>query len=103
MAFKVRRSTIAIRQFNEILDYWNKNNGSTIFSQKKRLKVKSEEDRISSFPFLGKATSSNELRFIIIESNYLLYYSIQNKVIIIIGFFDTRQDPEFINSSLEGS
>ena len=90
---KVVWTETAAKQRREILNYWTERNKSTIYEEKlieitaKHLKV------ISKNPEAFKETEINELR----ESamgHFSLYYKTTPDQIIVMAFWDNRQDPK---------
>lgn len=90
---KVVWTETAAKQRREILNYWTERNKSTIYAEKlieitaKHLKV------ISKNPEAFKETEINELR----ESamgHFSLYYKTTPDQIIVMAFWDNRQDPK---------
>ncbi len=83
----------AIKQRREILKYWTKRNGSTVFAEKlvklvaKRIKViekHPESFHEADFP------NTRESAF----GFYSLYYRLTEEQLIIMAFWDNRQDPK---------
>jgi plasmid stabilization system protein ParE len=88
---KIVWTDTAAKQRREILKYWTERNKSTIYAEKlieitaKHLKL------ISKNPVLFKETEINEVR----ESamgHFSLYYKITPELIIVMAFWDNRQD-----------
>ncbi len=82
----------AIKQRREILKYWTKRNGSTVFAEKlirligKQIKViekHPESFREADFP------NTRESAF----GFFSIYYQITEEHLIIMAFWDNRQDP----------
>lgn len=50
---------------------------------------------ISNFPYLGiQSEKDKAVRKILITIQYVLFYRVEKNFIILLNFFDTRQDPE---------
>jgi plasmid stabilization system protein ParE len=90
---KIVWTETAAKQRREILKYWTERNKSTTYAEKlievtaKHLKV------ISKNPEAFKETEIDEVR----ESamgHFSLYYKITPDKIIVMGFWDNRQDPK---------
>ena len=90
---KIVWTETAAKQRREILKYWTDRNKSTIYAEKlieitaKHLKV------ISKNPEAFKETEIDEVR----ESamgHFSLYYKITPELIIVMAFWDNRQDPK---------
>jgi plasmid stabilization system protein ParE len=90
---KIVWTETAAKQRREILKYWTERNKSTIYAEKlieitaKHLKV------ISKNPEAFKETEIDELR----ESamgHFSLYYKIISDQIIVMAFWDNRQNPK---------
>jgi len=90
---KIVWTDTAAKQRREILKYWTERNKSTTYAEKlieitaKHLKV------ISKNPEAFKETEIDDVR----ESamgHFSLYYKITNDHIIVMAFWDNRQDPK---------
>lgn len=52
-------------------------------------------DLITTFPFVGMASvKDNSIRKILITKHNALYYQVNENTILLLDFFDTRQNPE---------
>lgn len=83
----------AKKQRNQIFNYWNKRNKSKTYSRKLNIAIRKRTSSLKSHPGIGKPTDINEIRAISMGHYSILYKIIQPKVII-MGFWDNRQDPE---------
>lgn len=96
---KIVWTDTAIRQRREILKYWTKKNGSATFA-KKLIDITSEHLQvIIENPKAFKETDFNDVR----ESamgHFSLYYRITPKQIIVMAFWDNRQDPKKLLESI---
>ena len=90
---KIVWTQTAAKQRREILKYWTERNKSTTYAEKlieitaKHLKV------ISKNPEAFKETEIDEVR----ESamgHFSLYYKITPELIIVMAFWDNRQEPK---------
>jgi plasmid stabilization system protein ParE len=90
---KIVWTETAAKQRREILKYWTERNKSTTYAEKlieitaKHLKV------ISKNPEAFKETDIDEVR----ESamgHFSLYYKITPELIIVMAFWDNRQEPK---------
>ena len=90
---KVVWSNTAIKQRRAIFEYWNKNNGSTKYSNRIRLLVNKRIDLIKSQPHLFLKTDLQDTHVTVIE-NFKLFYRIYPDLIMVTAFWDSRQDPE---------
>ena len=90
---KIVWSETAAKQRREILKYWTERNGSTTYAEKlieitaKHLKV------IAKSPEAFKESEMNNIR----ESamgHFSLYYKSTSDQIIVMAFWDNRQDPK---------
>ena len=62
--------------------------------------VEKETARISKFPETGRITEFENVRSIVIK-DYLLFYEETDVRILIVCFWDGRQDPEKLKTRLE--
>ena len=83
----------ATRQRREVLKYWTKHNGSTVYAEK-LIKVIANQTRIIlSHPESFKTTTYADTR----ESamgHFSIYYKATKDQLIITAFWDNRQDPK---------
>ncbi len=93
MALKVVWTAPAQAQRKSILSYWVKRNGSSGYSVKLDLRIRSVLRMISRNPGLGRPTSFPEVRVKTI-GDYLLFYRVEDSVIVVLVLWDARQDPE---------
>jgi len=100
MALQVRWTEEAKLQFSEILNYWDVRNGSSIYSNKLLTLVDSSIIRLLEYPEIGRPTEIKRIRLKIIK-DYFLYYSFNDKTLVVLGISDMRRDPEYLRSILE--
>ena len=83
----------ATKQRREILKYWIKKNGSTLYAEK-LIKITTKQIKvIQNYPESFKLTDYPDTR----ESalgHFSIYYKIILDLIIITAFWDNRQDPK---------
>jgi len=90
---KVVWTETAAKQRREILKYWTERNKSTIYAEKlieitaKHLKVMTKN------PEAFKETEINNIRESAI-GHFSLYYKITPDQLIVMAFWDNRQDPK---------
>lgn len=80
-------------QFAGILEYWVNKNKSTTYSKKLVKLVTERTKKIAENPFIYKATDFKNVNAASL-GNFSIYYKIFDKEIIIIAFWDNRQDPK---------
>ena len=80
-------------QFVGILEYWVDRNKSTTYSKKLLRMVAQYTMKIAENPFLYPLMEFNNLRVAIL-GNYSIYYKVLDEEIIIVAFWDNRQDPK---------
>ena len=83
----------ASKQRREILDYWNNRNKSTLYSRKIISFTKERLNVVMNNPLIGKITDFPNTRIITL-GHFSIFYQFNRKFIIIIGFWDNRQDPK---------
>ncbi len=84
---------IAANQRKSVLEYWNKRNGSPIYSKKLIRTINSRLKGIQNNPGLYKESGLFDNR----ESamgHFSIYYKIITNQIIVTSFWDNRQDPK---------
>lgn len=83
----------AVRQRREILKYWTVRNGSTRYAEKLIQLIRQRIQVILENEFAGKSTNHNNTREAAM-GNFSIFYRIENDKIIIMAFWDNRQDPD---------
>lgn len=100
MALQVRWTEEAKLQFSEILNYWDDRNGSSRYSFKLLTLVEKSIIRLLDYPETGRPTENKRIRLKIIK-DYFLYYSFNEKTLVVLGVSDMRRDPKYLKSLLE--
>ena len=90
---KIFWTETAIRQRNYVFEYWNERNKSTEYSKSLNKKIVERLFLLKSQPELGKK-SDFEYIWVITLGHYSILYKFDEQRIIIVGFWDNRQDPE---------
>ena len=88
---KVIWTETAKYEFRDTCDYWNKRNASKAYTNRLRKLLNSTIERIAGFPNTGIHSSFDEVRFMVIR-DYLLFYQVVSDNIIVLSFWDARQD-----------
>ena len=80
----------------EILDFYNKRNGSKNYSNKLYKSFKESIKHLEKHPEIGVNTDFENIRNLI-DGNFSVFYKIETNIIEIISIWDNRQDWENIN------
>ena len=83
----------AARQRREILKYWTKRNGSTVYPEKLIKLISRQIKIIVRHPEQFKLSEYPETRESAV-GHFSIYYKITSNKLIITGFWDNRQDPK---------
>jgi hypothetical protein len=89
----------AAKQRRLTLQYWTNRNKSSEYPKKLISVIADQLQIISDNPFIFKQTEIDSIR----ESalgHFSLYYSFNDKEIIVMAFWDNRQDPEKLIAEL---
>ncbi|WP_374364893.1 type II toxin-antitoxin system RelE/ParE family toxin [Cloacibacterium sp.] len=89
---KVIWTKIAVKQRNEIFDFWNNRNKNNRYSKQLNLKIYRKIDQLKKFPYTGVEIENENARVLHFE-NYSLIYRLNINKIFILAFWDTRQNP----------
>ena len=99
----VKWSRIADQQYVSILEYWVHRNKSAAYSKKLIRIVSNKTKAIAENPNQFKISGYKDLRVAIL-GDYSIYFRALTNEIIILAFWDNRQDPkkllEIISKSL---
>ncbi len=93
---KIVWTTTAKQDIKQITVYWNNRNKSNLFSIKLRKMIVEKLELIKEFPLLGLKTDYKDVRCLIIR-DYKLFYISNEDSIIVLRFWDTRQNPNQLN------
>jgi toxin YoeB len=93
MVKRIIWSSKAEQIYSGILRFYVQRNGSKTYSRKLNIEVKKLVNLLLKYPFLGKKTSLSNTR-VLIKGNYKIIYKIYPEELVIILFWDNRQDPE---------
>lgn len=99
---KIIWSKTAYFQRKNILLYWLHRNKSNVYSKKLLLEISKNAENLIKFPDLGKPTDITNIR-VLVMNNYSLFYTYSKTEIIIVTFWDNRQDPELLEIILSSS
>ena len=87
-------------QFVGILEYWIKRNKSNGYSKKLVKLVSERTKQIANEPLIYKATDFKDVR-VASMGNFSIYYKVSDKEIIVMAFWDNRQNPKKLLEILE--
>ena len=94
MAFKeIIWSKLAETELLNVLDFYIQNNGSPTYSVKLLHEVEELMDLIRRNEFIGRLTANKFTRVIPIK-HYAVFYEVNHNSIVIVSFWDNRQNPE---------
>lgn len=94
MAFKeIIWSKLAETELLNVLDFYIQNNGSAAYSVKLLHEIEGLINLISQNEFIGRLTANKFTRVIPIK-HYAVFYEIDKNSIVIVSFWDNRQNPE---------
>ena len=79
-----------------ILLFWNSHNKSNNYSKKLHSSIKESLQLICKYPLIGKQTNKENVRIKVLRE-YLIIYEITSSEIIVLSFWDCRQNPETLN------
>jgi len=90
----------AARQRREILKYWTKRNGSTQYAEKLIRVTKARINLILMNPLIFKQANYPDTRETAM-GHFSIYYKITETKLIIMAFWDNRQDPKKLLESIQ--
>ena len=86
--------TVAARiDLLEILEFYAKRNGNSVYSRKIHLLIKKTIQLLSKRSFLGKATEIENIRVIVVK-DYLIFYEALEKSVLIHTIWACERNPE---------
>ena len=94
MAKEIRWSQRASEQLLETLEFWEKRTASQSYSMKLFVEIESILELISEYPEIGRRTTGQNVRRVVIENNYGLYYSSTEELIEVKLWRSLKMDPQ---------
>lgn len=92
-------SSLAEEQLNNEIDYYLKE--VSLSAAKTLLETLiCSTNRLTTFPYLGILIVENPLYRVLVEGHYKIIYSVEEEYIRVAFLFNTRQDPEKLQSFL---
>ena len=96
MAYQIKFTPQANEELDQILIYLETNYNRTLAADL-LLKVYDFLDVLSRFPFIGKKeVPEKNIRGIVIGKYIKLFYRVEDTDVILLNFFDTRQNPDSV-------
>jgi len=86
-------------QRRKIFEYWNGRNGSTRYSKKLLKFIQARVQQLIEHPLSGKETEIDGVRITSLGHFSIVYRTTETQLVV-IGFWDTRQDPEKLLASI---
>ncbi len=81
-------------QLKSVVAYWNKENNSKTYSEKIRINLRAMVKFVAINPSIGKPSNLPKVLVKVFMKNFLIIYTYDSKEVIILNFWDVRQDPE---------
>jgi len=81
----------------KVFDFWNEHNGSKKYSQKLNQQILKKIELTKYYPEAGLTANLKDVRFHLIDKHFKLFYRAESNRIIILRFWDTRQDPDSLS------
>ena len=91
-SMKVFWTRTAISQRNLVFQYWNERNRSNEYSIKLHMAIKERTHLLKNYPLIGKKTDYKDIRMVPLR-HYSILYKIEESRILIMAFWDNRQNP----------
>jgi len=95
--FQIKWTRQALLSFADTLKYLIAHNSSQTYSKKLRKEVEKKEKLIAENPNIGSPSEINDVKYVLIDKNFSMYYRVNKEVIEILAFWDNRRDPENLN------
>jgi len=92
--FQIIWSDEAEVDYIETLNYWIENNQSDKYALKLMEEVEKKEDLISENPFTGTPSEIENVKSVLVDRNFSIYYKKNDDTIEILSFWDNRRNPE---------
>ena len=90
---KIVWSDTAIEKLDEILNFYSQRNKSDTYSKKLYEKLMKDVRLLAQTPMIGIKTRLTNVQGLIID-DFIVYYELKNKIVIILTVWDCAQNPE---------
>ena len=100
MVKRIKWTNTAKKDRREILEFWNKRNNSNSYSKKLSFLFKKKISLLKSGVYLGKPTDFKNVRVSLVD-HYSLFYKLEKDVLIIVGIWDNRRNPDDLRKNIE--
>jgi plasmid stabilization system protein ParE len=100
MAKRIIWTETAKKARREILEYWIKRNGSSVYSKKLSKLFRTKVSLLDTRHYIGKPTDFYDVRVSLV-SNFSIFYKVRTNEIVIVGIWDNRRNPEDLRKNLE--
>lgn len=94
MAKRIIWAESAEKELFKVLEYWKNVNQSRKYSSTIVTYLNTVTSILSQSHNSGKKTNSPEVQFKSFMSHFQILYTIRNKDLVILSFWDGRQDPD---------
>lgn len=91
---KIRWSSLASKQFEKTLRFWIDQNSNNNYSKFLFSETSKVTKLLVKFPAIGRRTNNDEIRRILIDNSYALYYSHDDNVIDIKLWRSVKMNPK---------
>jgi len=98
---KIIYSKKASQTLRNILSYYNRRNGSNLYSQKLAKELETLIFLLADNPLLGIQTDYSDTVRYLIKSNFKIFYEITPTSIDILLIWDTRRSPDDLEFELK--
>lgn len=98
---KIIWTTTAETQFFRILEYWTNRNKSNEYPLKLIQKITKRTKQIAQAPNSYRDTDFPHIRVSAMRQ-YSIFYKVENSNLVIIAFWDNRQDPKRLIQFIKG-
>ncbi|MDR9399020.1 type II toxin-antitoxin system RelE/ParE family toxin [Salibacter sp.] len=97
---KLYWSKVAKAQRDHIFNYWIERTGSFSYAKTLNKLIIARTTLINAYPQIGKKTNYSDVRVSIIKHYSIIYIALKDKIII-LGFWDNRQDSAQLKKFIE--
>lgn len=80
------------KDLKTIFSYYNSRNRSNTYSRKLYEEMTLLMNKIAQFPFIGKMTDKENIRYAVVKE-YLLFYQINDNDISVLKVWNSRRNP----------
>lgn len=93
MEREVKWTEMCLKDMKETFLFYDVRNGNTRYSSSLYQQILSCVGRVSHFPYLGHPTEYPNVRYVVVEPKYSVFYCFDESTLTVLLLWDNRRNP----------